>query len=139
MAYLIIKDKPKERNNSKEFNWEQFCTLIYKKTNLEFIDNSLQDLTKFLVLKNGFDETPITIKRKIFNLPKQIRRKYYKNLQYLEVTNEAIQRRKFINQEKKEIEKEIGSQIKKKIKRNKKWRNQIETDIPKGIIKISGI
>jgi hypothetical protein len=64
MIYLIINDKTKERTYDEEFNWEPFCTLIYNKSNLEFIDNSLQDLTKFLVLKNGFDGTPIISMKK---------------------------------------------------------------------------
>jgi hypothetical protein len=70
MAYLIIKDNPKEGSKGREFNWEQFRSSIYRKKNFEFIDNSLQDLTKFLVLKNGYDETPIIISKKIFDLPK---------------------------------------------------------------------
>jgi hypothetical protein len=50
MAYLIIKDNPKEESTSREFNWEQFYSVIYKEK-IEFIDSSLQDITKIFSLK----------------------------------------------------------------------------------------
>jgi hypothetical protein len=67
LAYLIIKDKPKDQKVRGEFNWEQLCKMIKKTTSVEFIDNSLQELTEFLILKNGFNETPI--EERIFNYP----------------------------------------------------------------------
>jgi hypothetical protein len=75
--------------------------MIKKTTNLEFIDNSLQELTDFLILKNGFNEIPID--KKLYNLPKQIR---VRNLQNMEKLNECIQRRNFIVMQKEKVRKE---------------------------------
>jgi hypothetical protein len=91
LTYLIIKDNSKEDKVTKEFSWEQIIRMIKKTTSLEFIDNSLQELTEFLILKNGFNETPID--KKLYILPKQIR---IRKLQNMEVLYECIQRRNLI-------------------------------------------
>jgi hypothetical protein len=128
LAYLIIKGKPQGITNEDELNWKQFCGITNKKTNLQFIDNSLQDLTKFLILKNEFYETPSIIQTKIYSLPKQIRKNCHKSFENLESLNEAIQRRKFANDQRREIEKEIERKARKSIGSYQKCRQHLEFD-----------
>jgi hypothetical protein len=130
LTYLIIKDNPKKEKVTKEFNWEQIIRTIKKTTSLEFIDNSLQELTEFSILKNGFNETPID--KKIYNLPKQIR---IRKLQNMEMLNECIQRRNLIVEQKEKARKEVESNVKLITKRSKKQWNQMESAISKDIVK----
>jgi hypothetical protein len=117
LAYLIIKDKPKEERFTREFNWEELIRTLRKSTKLEFIDRSLQDLTKFLIMKNGFNEAPI--EQNLYNIPLQIRKRKTQNMKIL---NECIERRDFKISQEEETRKYIEKEVRKIKAQNKKYR-----------------
>jgi hypothetical protein len=62
---------------------------------------------------------------KIFNLPTQIRKNLHNSLKNLEEINGTILRRKFINHQRREAEKNIEREVKRNMRRNQKCKRQL--------------
>jgi hypothetical protein len=75
---------------------------------------------------------PITIHTKLYNLPKQIRKNCHNLLENLELLNEAIQKGKFINHQRRKVERQIEKHRRKNIRHNQKCWKQLEFDLQKG-------